>query len=81
MPFSADESCRFGSLTNYAIMHGCGPHELPRNQDMAWIVAYVKFPPFKDAEGKFDHTQHCYICKRSPPATRAAEPSSSTTRR
>ena len=45
-------------------MHGCGPHELPRNQDMAWIVAYVKFPPFKDAEGKFDHTQHCYVCKR-----------------
>ncbi|EGB08422.1 hypothetical protein AURANDRAFT_64119 [Aureococcus anophagefferens] len=75
------ESCRFGSLTNYAIMHGCGTHELPRNQDMAWIVAFVKFPPFKDAEGKFDHTQHCYICKRSPPATRAATPSSSTTRR
>ncbi|KAH8080342.1 hypothetical protein JL720_9035 [Aureococcus anophagefferens] len=49
--------------------------------DMAWIVAFVKFPPFKDAEGKFDHTQHCYICKRSPPATRAATPSSSTTRR
>jgi len=66
---SDKDSARYHRLysnfcANYAIMHGCSPRELPRNQDMAWIVAFVKFPPFKDAEGKFDHTQHCYVCKR-----------------
>ena len=49
---------------NYAVLHGCGPRELPRGKDMPWIVAFVKFPPFKDTGGAFDYTQHCYICAR-----------------